>query len=1038
MIQAPARVPTWAILTILAAISCGAYFNTLQAGFTYDDFFAVIKNTDVTDDDKPVWELLFNDFWGQAIKMPTSHKSYRPLTVWSLRLQHHFGNAILKWIGWEKVYRLHDSSGDDLDPLPFHVSNVFLHAVVTCLLYMLAIRLCMARDSLVFPMVTARSSGPHRDGDAAASDDATQLSNGRKKKSGAKSGVRQRRSIAHAEHLGSDTSGQRASRGSRLRSWSSQQQAEAFLAATFFAVHPIHTEAVAGIVGQAELICAAYSIVAVLLYAEAADLWISSSAGCTQEGDMSWMEMRHWAMVVGAMLCVWAAALAKEIGITVTATVVLYDAFLVPFDRVQPPSGAKGSLAERVWRQLCTRKGARIIAAGLTLVLYVKFRSFLAVDQLVRIYRKVENPVAFMDGLPKLLSLAHLHGQYAALMVAPVQLCADWSYRCIEMVERLSDWRNLLGAVTYTWLTAMLLLGRPWEVILEGLYGPAKVVARGSSISLEAAGAEGEVAPMSGQEAALARRRRRWRSFVAMGLIVAPFLPASNVFFWVGTYIGERLLYAPSIGYCILLADMVAWLAGDALPSILQLWRESPGHLKDERLNERRRMGLREWGAALLVALLLLWYSWRTIDRNWDWEDEERLFRSALKVCPNSAKVQLNMGITERRYYNWNAALEHFEAAYALSTPGFCEPLYWLGVTRINAGHDISHGAQELEDSLSCVHTATDAATALNKIYTTMQEKAPEGGLFLKRWAKVLLRPELRHIESACDALEQALLGQAGAPTPTDKVIAITMQPCMDYLDNPVNHTEAAVADGLAELRVCLEARAVLMSVLSRNNLTSLPAKAATYSYISQFGAACRYQHLPPEHIRSAIRKARAAGQPPPEVPAPDASQGHVYLVHRVHTADPNDGWLQREWGEVLVSEGRLADAAVHFEVAGKQMVKLIPHLVHANHTMGIDAESGHVGELTAEQVAMAATTAFDRAVQAKTEHPCRVYHQMCEVQAVLSEVCTARGQPQKAREHMETAERCMAAVAAMHVCQSYVQQLAAMQAGMKPDVNVR
>ena len=30
-------------------------------------------------------------------------------------------------------------------------------------------------------------------------------------------------------------------------------------------------------------------------------------------------------------------------------------------------------------------------------------------------------------------------------------------------------------------------------------------------------------------------RLQRWRSFVAMGLIVAPFLPASNLFFWVGT-----------------------------------------------------------------------------------------------------------------------------------------------------------------------------------------------------------------------------------------------------------------------------------------------------------------------------------------------------------------------------------------------------------------------------------------------------------------------------------------------------------------------
>ncbi len=88
---------------------------------------------------------------------------------------------------------------------------------------------------------------------------------------------------------------------------------------------------------------------------------------------------------------------------------------------------------------------------------------------------QVENPVAFMHGLPKLLSMAHLHGQYAALLVWPLRLCADWSYRCVKMVEHLSDWRNVLGAVTYAWLAAMLLLARPWEVVLEGLYGPAKV-----------------------------------------------------------------------------------------------------------------------------------------------------------------------------------------------------------------------------------------------------------------------------------------------------------------------------------------------------------------------------------------------------------------------------------------------------------------------------------------------------------------------------------------------------------------------------------
>ena len=36
------KVPAWSICTILAAVSCGVYLNTLQAGFTFDDFFAVV------------------------------------------------------------------------------------------------------------------------------------------------------------------------------------------------------------------------------------------------------------------------------------------------------------------------------------------------------------------------------------------------------------------------------------------------------------------------------------------------------------------------------------------------------------------------------------------------------------------------------------------------------------------------------------------------------------------------------------------------------------------------------------------------------------------------------------------------------------------------------------------------------------------------------------------------------------------------------------------------------------------------------------
>ena len=47
---------------------------------------------------------------------------------------------------------------------------------------------------------------------------------------------------------------------------------EAGIAALLFAVHPVHTEAVAGIVGQAELLSALCASLAFLVYCRAAQL----------------------------------------------------------------------------------------------------------------------------------------------------------------------------------------------------------------------------------------------------------------------------------------------------------------------------------------------------------------------------------------------------------------------------------------------------------------------------------------------------------------------------------------------------------------------------------------------------------------------------------------------------------------------------------------------------------------------------------------------------------------------------------------------
>ena len=80
-----------------------------------------------------------------------------------------------------------------------------------------------------------------------------------------------------------------------------QHTLEACIAALLFAAHPIHTEAVAGIVGHAELLSAALALLALMAYMSAAS-----------KADWG----KHYRMLAVSMLMLFLAALAKEIGIT--------------------------------------------------------------------------------------------------------------------------------------------------------------------------------------------------------------------------------------------------------------------------------------------------------------------------------------------------------------------------------------------------------------------------------------------------------------------------------------------------------------------------------------------------------------------------------------------------------------------------------------------------------------------------------------------------------------------------------------------------
>jgi len=362
------------------------------------------------------------------------------------------------------------------------------------------------------------------------------------------------------------------------------------VAALLFATHPVHTEAVAAIVGRQELLCAAFLLATLLAYTRAA-----------RAESTSW----PWFAVTLALYV--AAAMSKETGITVLGLLCAYDVLLLPCERQ----------GRRPLKALLVRQ-AVIAGAG---VAFIAVRAAITV-QFGPAFAHVDNPYHFLTGLPKALSYAHLHARYAWLLLWPVGLSADYSYNAIPAVTSLADPRNLAALC---------------------LYG---AVAAGAGLTC--------------------RSPDRNLLLFCLAALIVPFLPVSNVFFPVACVIGERSLYLPSIGFCLLLAYAL------------------------QRL--RRIQGWGPAAARALAGALLALYAARTWLRNPDWSTPERLFTSALRVCPNSAKARLCVGVVRAKQDRLDEAIACFRAALEVE-PDYPEAHYCLGKAHADQGRLADAGA---------------------------------------------------------------------------------------------------------------------------------------------------------------------------------------------------------------------------------------------------------------------------------------------------------------------------------------------------------
>ncbi|XP_063530696.1 protein O-mannosyl-transferase TMTC1-like [Cydia strobilella] len=198
----------------------------------------------------------------------------------------------------------------------------------------------------------------------------------------------------------------------------------AALAGLLFALHPVHSEAVAGVVGRADVLASIFFLSSILMY-----------HGCSNR------YRACWSVVLAAL-----SMLAKETGLTALLVNIVLDLY-------KNWPGARCSLMVK-WRW----KGdacARITIALAGLVLLATARVALLQGSLPA-FSPQDNPPAFHPSfLVRLMTFCYLAAFNWWLLLCPWTLSHDWQMGSVPLVTSGWDPRNLLTVAALIVLIAL-------------------------------------------------------------------------------------------------------------------------------------------------------------------------------------------------------------------------------------------------------------------------------------------------------------------------------------------------------------------------------------------------------------------------------------------------------------------------------------------------------------------------------------------------------------------------------------------------------
>lgn len=353
-----------------------------------------------------------------------------------------------------------------------------------------------------------------------------------------------------------------------------------FISAMLFAVHPIHTEAVTGVVGRAETLSSVFFLAAFIFYSKAT----------------KYKKYTGWKYLCLSMIATATAMLCKEQGITVAGVCAAYEIFVV--QKIRPnhvKEFVKAALSTKSSYHFPKSNGPtkRLAALAVTTFILLLGRLQIMGSQLP-VFTRFDNPASVAPTPTRQLTYHYLIGVNFWLMLFPCDLCCDWTMGTVPLVESFTDMRNMATLSTYFFIAALV-----WVAF--------KTKNKQQSVVL----------------------------IIGTSLMVLPFVPASNLFFPVGFVVAERVLYMPSMGFCLLVG--YGW----------QVLRKKAG----------KKLA---WCCA---GLLIFSHGAKTYVRNWDWESEYTIFMSGLSVNQRNAKLFNNVGHALEGQGKYLEALQYFQTA---------------------------------------------------------------------------------------------------------------------------------------------------------------------------------------------------------------------------------------------------------------------------------------------------------------------------------------------------------------------------------------